>query len=205
LDQGEFFNQDVQNTSMQMLEGLLLQTHRNVRKYRAKKLKQLQESPKYLEKTPKQQKKLVNWVQRRLPNIERSAVEIFSNAIDKQKKHCDKKHYQVWQPVSYLSSWSIQKALEYSLDDWTRLKEGFFDKNLKSLERFSFQQHIQEIYSSVLESSRAYGRARSHQFAQKQYHKFIKELKQSQYLDPNTQIELEQVLTQKLKTIFRHA
>lgn len=204
LYQGEAFNEDVRNTSMEMLQQLLVQAQNSVRAYRKQKIEAFKKSDKYLERAPNKRATFLKWFQKRLPNVERSALEIVGKAIEIQKKHAEKHQYQVWRPVSYLASGSAQQALGYSLDNWLKLKKGFFNKNMASLERFQQQQLVQETYTNVVETLRTDGEQAAHLLAKKKYLEWLPNLQANADLSASTKIELQQSLVQKFKALFNH-
>ncbi|MGH1339271.1 MAG: hypothetical protein ACRBFS_24345 [Aureispira sp.] len=201
---GETFNEDIRHACTQMLEQLLVQTQRSVRTYRKEQIEAFKNSAKYLDRAPKGRPAFLKWYQRQLPNIERSALEIVGNAIEIQHKHCEKNNYQAWRPVSYLSSEAAQRALGYSLENWTKLKKGFFNKNLASLERFKLQQQVQEIYSSIVKTWHADGDQQAHQLARKKYLEWMPFVQNNSLLSPSVKTELAESLVNKLKALFNH-
>ena len=200
LYQNRVFNEQTNTECQLLLESLLDRAAQHVQAYRKTKIQSFEKNPAYL--VAKNQPRMLKNFAARLPNVERSAVEIVAHAIIKQEKHAKKKGYALWYPVNYLSSTAAQKAFGYSVDDWDRIQANYFDKNRSSKAYFEQVQWINSHYSKMLELLQSDGVQRVYELTNQAYWKWYQGIKRDPNLNETKIKELTNLFIQKFKPLL---
>ncbi len=200
LYQNRVFNEQTNTECQLLLESLLDRAAQHVQAYRKTKIQSFEKNPAYL--VAKNQPRMLKNFAARLPNVERSAVEIVAHAIIKQEKHAKKKGYALWYPVNYLSSTAAQKAFGYSVDDWDRIQANYFDKNRSSKAYFEQVQWINSHYSKMLELLQSDGAKRVYELTNQAYWKWYQGIKRDPNLSESKIKELTNLFIQKFKPLL---
>ncbi|WMX17102.1 hypothetical protein [Aureispira sp. CCB-E] len=200
LYQNRVFNEQTNTECQLLLESLLDQAEKHVQAYRKAKIQSFEQNPAYL--VAKNQPRMLKNFAARLPNVERSAVEIVAHAIIKQEKHAQKKGYTLWYPVNYLNSIAAQKAFGYSVDDWDRIQANYFDKNRSSKAYFEQIQWMNSHYSKMLELLPSDGAKRVYELTNQAYWKWYQGIKRDPNLSESKIKELTNLFIQKFKPLL---
>jgi hypothetical protein len=200
LYQNRVFNEQTNTECQILLESLLNEAENHVQAYRKDKIKSFEQNPAYL--VAKNQNRMLRNFAARLPNVERSAVEIVSHAIIKQEKHARKKGYQAWYPVNYLNSIAAKKAFQYSISDWNRIQAQYFDKNRSSKAYFEQVQWINNQYSKMVELMQSDGSKRVYELTNQNYWQWSQGLKADPNLNETKIKNLTDLFIQKFKPLL---
>lgn len=167
LWQGKVFNQQQSQQAVELISSHFRQLKVDLEQFRAKKIKQFTQSSYYLglADNPKHQKRILNqWFAKKLPQVGPAALQILSEAIQKQRENGLKHQYldYLYQPNTYFNSDYWQRALKYSKDDWNTIHTKFSDKNSSLIYYQMVMEHIHQSQSKVVT---ALGEGTSQQFA----------------------------------------
>lgn len=196
------FNEQTRIDSEEMIQQLLLMAGTHIEAYRKGRIKEFTANPAYL--AAKNQAKSLKKFTSTLPSVERSSIEILSHAIVKQRKHAEKYNYlhELYYPVQYLSSPAALKALNYSIEDWSRIQENYFYKNKASRAYFEQVLWMNQKFSNTLEQLQSNGYQRTYSDLMTQYKKRVQELQQCPYLDEQQLKKLNNQFIHKFKPLF---
>ena len=171
-----------------------------VEAYRKQKIQAFCQNPAYL--ASKRPNAMLKRFAVNLPDVNRAAIEIISHAFWKQKKHASKKGYSLYYPVDYFESAAMAQAYEYSLQDWRRIQENYFNKNKASKAYFEQIRWINGRYSAAMEQITTIGAAKAHENSAILYKDWINQLNANIYLNENKINILKGFFISKFKTLF---
>lgn len=200
---GETFNEQMATFSKECLSHLLEMARSHVQNYRAEQIRAFKETPVY-QIAKNKTLKLTNFG-KKLPDLDRAGIEILSHAIWKQANHCKNKNYKVYGPVDYLSSPSAFRALQYSIEDWSRIQANYFQKNKASAAYFKQILWINNTYSSTLLHIEEYGHQKAYQDSIVLYKKWNQQIHQDENLNADKIEKLNDSFIQKFKSLFNES
>lgn len=199
---GKNFNEQTNIDSKELLELWLEQAAEHVQNFRKAKIQSYQQNPAFL--MAKDKTKSLKKFAARLPKTDRCALEIVSHAVWKQRKHAEKHGYlqHLYYPVAYLSSKAAQDALHYSIHDWQRIQEQYFDKNQASKVYFEQIQWINKRYSAAIEEIHKNSYQKAYAYFKTQYQRWYQDLQNNPDLTRKKQEELHQRFIHLFKPLF---
>jgi hypothetical protein len=159
LWQGKIFNQQQSQHAVELIGSHFRQIQTDLEQFRAQKIQQFVQSSYYqgLSNNPKHQKRILNnWFSKKLPQVATAALQIMSEAIQKQRENGLKHHYleHLFAPGQYFSSPYWLKALEYSKKDWNTIQTKYSDKNSSLVYYQLVMEHIHQSQSKIVEALR---------------------------------------------------
>lgn len=197
---GRSFNEEVNNSVQEMLKGALAKAQRHVQAYRTDQIGRWCTNPAHLMARDKfkSRKKFAS----KLPDIDRSALEIVAKAIEKQANYANRKGIKVWNPMPYFSSKAFHIALNYSLTDWSKIQARFFQKNRASAAWFGAQQDIVAIYSKAVHLLKCGSWAHARKLTLERGDRWQQALSENPWLSDSQKKELFNQLFTSINTLF---
>ncbi len=208
LCRSELFAMREMNATLEQKTFEIIKEHislieKEIQGYRAQKIKTYCDREAY--KNSKFQTSMLKKYCEKLPGVERSAIEIFSHAVQKQAKHAKLNGYahRIGCPPDFLLSPNFLKAIGYSVQDWKKIQDNYFVKNQRFGAYCSELGTIGRLYTSLLEVAHE-----SISFAYSQaaiaYQNFKAKLHQNTALTDSNKSALEKIFKGKLEPVFRN-
>jgi hypothetical protein len=151
---GKGFSPDEAQTTKIALSGRLQALEIEIRAYRAKQIQDYKASDHFNQlKRPDIGLKFFT---KKLPNIEKSAVQVLTHAILKQAKHAKTKGYlhKLGNPSDLVSSpVNFTHAVSMSMNDWTKMQQYYRNKKDKLTHYFQYEHRIAAAYMDILQYS----------------------------------------------------
>lgn len=131
LYDGRQFNAYQEQQAIQLIKTQLETCAVWVQLYRSAQINRYTESERFQAYSEKMQGYKLKAFGKHLPAIERSAVEILSRAIQKQRHHAIKNEYlqNMVSPTRFLASAGFDKAIGYAQKDFEKIHKAYFIKN----------------------------------------------------------------------------
>lgn len=199
----QHFNQSIQTTSKSILDKHLEHISIQVQAYRSEKIKSFSNQDSFVNATSRQQMNKLKGYTKHLPDVNRAAIEVLANAIQKQARHAIKYKYisKIGFPPDFLISKNFIKALDYSLTDWRRINTKFFAKNIKFSSYCDELQKIGLKYTSILQHS-SQSIAYAYQLSLDAFKALTIRLEKNKNLTPSNKKTLLDTFKYKLGPIF---
>lgn len=197
-------NETMSKAVLDIIKNHIVLIEKEVQAYRAQKIKTFCERETY-QNSKFQTSMLKKYCEKSLPDVERSAIEIFSHAVQKQAKHAKLNGYahRIGCPPDFLLSPNFQKAISYSVQDWKKIQSNYFIKNQRFGAYCNELGTIGRLYTGLLQVAHE-----SISFAYSQaviaYQNFKAKLHQNTALTDSNKSALERIFKGKLEPVFRN-